>query len=68
MSPPRTKAKPVAQVDPTTNNILAIHPSITAAAKAVGGSSSAITNIINKTKQTKTHKGFGWILVEDIVQ
>ena len=68
VSSPRTKARPVAQVDPTTNEILAVYPSITAAAKAVGGSSSAITNIINKTKQTKTHKGFGWILVEDIVQ
>lgn len=65
---PRTTARKVAQVNPETDEIIAVYPSITAAAKAVGGSSSAITNIINKTKQTKTHKGFGWILVEDIVQ
>ena len=65
---PKTSARPVAQIDPITNEVIATYSSITAAAKAVGGSSSAIVNIINKTKQTKTHKGFGWILVEDIVQ
>lgn len=65
---PKTSARPVAQTDPVTGEVLAIYPSITSAAKAVGGSSSAIVNIINKTKQTKTHKGYGWILVEDIVQ
>ena len=65
---PKTMARSVAQVDPITNEVIATYPSITAAAKAVGGSSSAIVNIVNKTKQTKTHKGFGWILVEDIVQ
>lgn len=65
---PRTQARPVAQINPETGEIIATYPSITTAAKAVNGSSSAITNIINKTKQTKTHKGFGWILVEDIVQ
>lgn len=65
---PKTTARPVAQIDPITNQVIATYPSITSAAKAVNGSSGAITNIINKTKQTKTHKGFGWILVEDIVQ
>lgn len=68
VSKPKTSARPVAQIDPITNEVIAIYPSITAAAKAVNGSSSAIVNIINKTKKTKTHKGFGWILVEDIVQ
>lgn len=66
--PPKTKPRRIGQINPATGEILAIYPSITQAAKAVNGSSSAITNIINKTKQTKTHKGFGWILVEDIVQ
>lgn len=65
---PKTTARPVAQIDLETDQIIAIYPSICSAAKAVGGSSGAIANIINKTKQTKTHKGFGWILVEDIVQ
>ena len=65
---PKTTARAVAQIDVETGKLIATYSSITSAAKAVNGSSSAITNIINKTKQTKTHKGFGWILVEDIVQ
>lgn len=63
----RTKAKQVAQLDKETGEILNIYPSMTAAAKAVNGTPSAIINIINGKKQTKTHKGFGWKLVDDIV-
>lgn len=63
----RTKPKRVAQINPKTGEIIKIYNSMTQAAKAVNGSASAIINIINHTKQTKTHKGFEWKLVEDIV-
>lgn len=41
---------------------------MTQAAKAVKGTPSAIIHVIKGDKQTKTHKGFGWILVDEIVQ
>lgn len=63
-----TKPKKVAQIDPKTNEIIAIYDSMTQAAKAVGGTQSAISHVIKGDKQTKTHKGYGWKLVEDIVQ
>lgn len=63
-----TKPKKVAQVDSKTGEIIAIYDSMTQAARAVGGTQSAITHVIKGDKQTKTHKGFGWKLVEDIVQ
>lgn len=63
-----TKPKKVAQIDPKTNEIIAIYNSMTQAAKAVGGTQSAISHVIKGDKQTKTHKGYGWKLVEDIVQ
>lgn len=56
VSKPKTYARPVAQIDPITNEVIAIYPSMTAAAKAVNGSSSAIVNIINKTKKPKLIK------------
>ena len=62
-----TKSKQVAQIDKNTGEILAIYPSMTMAAKAVHGTESAIYHVIKGDKQTKTHKGFGWKLVEDIV-
>lgn len=65
---PKTKAKQVAQINPITQEIVAIYDSITKAADAVNGSSSAICNILNHKKQTKTHKGFAWKLVDEIVQ
>lgn len=63
-----TRPKKVAQVNPKTGEIIAIYDSMTQAARAVGGTQSAITHVIKGDKQTKTHKGFGWKLVEDIVQ
>lgn len=66
-SPPKTKAKKVAQIDPKTGEIIAIYDSYCKAAKAVGGTQSAITHVIKGDKGTKTHKGFGWKLVDDIV-
>lgn len=63
-----TKPKKVAQINPKTGEVIAIYNSMTQAAKAVGGTQSAITHVIKGDKQTKTHKGFGWKLVEDIVQ
>lgn len=63
-----TKPKKVAQIDPKTNEVIAIYDSMTQAAKAVGGTQSAITHVIKGDKSTKTHKGYGWKLVEDIVQ
>ena len=65
---PKTTPRKVAQIEPNTGKIIATFSSITSAAKAVNGSSSAISNIINHKKQTKTHKGYGWKLVEEIVQ
>lgn len=64
----RTKKKQVAQIDTETGEVIAVYESLQAAARAVNGSHSAISNIINHKKQTKTHKGFGWKVVEDIVQ
>lgn len=63
-----TKAKKVAQINPQNNEVIATYDSICQAAKAVGGTQSAITHVIKGDKQTKTHKGYGWKLVEDIVQ
>lgn len=62
------KAKKVAQIDPKTNEIIAIYPTLHAAANAVHGTQSAITHVLKGDKQTKTHKGYGWKLVEEIVQ
>lgn len=64
---PKTLAKKVAQLDPKTGEILNIYDSMCQAAKAVGGTQSAITHVIKGDKSTKTHKGFGWKLVDDIV-
>lgn len=64
----RTKKKQVAQIDTETGEVIAIYESLQAAARAVNGSHSAISNIINHKKQTKTHKGFGWKVVDEIVQ
>lgn len=63
-----TKAQKVAQINPKTGEIIATYDSLCQAAKAVGGTQSAITHVIKGDKQTKTHKGYGWKLVEDIVQ
>lgn len=65
---PKTMPKQVAQINITTNQIIAVYESITQAAKAVNGSSGAICNIINHKTQTYTHKGYKWKLLEDIVQ
>ena len=65
---PCTTAKQIAQIDVNTGKIIAIYPSMSAAARAVDGTASAIINIVNHKKQTKTHKGYGWKLVEEIVQ
>lgn len=64
----RTKRKKVAQIDVQTGEVVAVYESLQAAARAVNGSHSAISNIINHKGQTKTHKGFGWEVVDDIVQ
>lgn len=64
---PKTKAKRVAQINPKTNEIIAIYDSFCQAAKAVNGTQSAITHVIKGDKGTKTHKGFSWKLVDDIV-
>ena len=64
---PPTKPKKVAQINPETGEVIAIYESYQQAAKAVNGTPSAITHVIKGDKQTKTHKGFGWKLVDDIV-
>ena len=63
---PKTYAKKVAQIK--DGKVLAVYNSYKEAARAVGGTSSAISRVISGTKQTKTHKGFEWKLVEEIVQ
>lgn len=60
-------AKSVAQVDPITDQIIAIYPTLHTAAKAVNGQESSISHILKGDRQTKTHKGFKWILVDEIV-
>lgn len=65
---PITTPKRVAQINPITKEIICIYDSITQAAKAVNGSSGAICNIVNQRNGLKTHKGFMWELVDDIVQ
>lgn len=65
---PKTTPRKVAQINPITGEIVAIYDSMSQAARAVNGSSGAISNIINQKKQLKTHKGYGWKLVDDIVQ
>ena len=57
--------KRVAQCD-EDYNIIAIYPSFLAAAKAVGGTSSAISRVCSGTNIR--HKGYKWKLVEEIVQ
>lgn len=60
-----TYSKKVAQID-FKGNIVAIHDSIRDAARAVNGSSSAISRILIGIN--KTHKGYYWKLADDIVQ
>lgn len=63
----RTKPRKVASINPNTGEVIQIFNSITQAAAAIGGSSGAISNILNKKTQTKTHHGFGWKVVDEIV-
>lgn len=67
VNPCRTKPKRIAQIDPVTDEVICIYESITKAAKAVEGQSSAICNVLSGKKQTVTHKGFKWKIVNDIV-
>lgn len=67
ISSPKTKPKRVAQINPKTGEVINIYNSFCQAAKAVNGTQSAITHVIKGDKGTKTHKGFGWKLVDDIV-
>ena len=57
--------KKVAKCD-EEGNILEIFPSFKEAARAVNGTSSAISRVCSGVN--KTHKGFGWKVVDDIVQ
>ena len=64
---PITNPQRVAQINPETNEIIAIYDSICQAAKAVNGTQSAITHVLKGDKNTYTHKGFKWKLVDEIV-
>jgi len=57
--------KKVAQCD-ENGNILAIFPSFKEAARAVDGTSSAISRVCSG--MNIRHKGYKWKLVDDIVQ
>lgn len=53
---PKKLSKAIAQIDPETNQIIAIYPSISAAARAIcekGKNPKAIANHISKQKDTK---------------
>lgn len=67
VSQPSCTKKKVAQYD-KNNNLIAIYESYKAAAKAVEGTSSAISRICSNTPGLHTHKGYVWKIVEDIVQ
>ncbi len=64
---PKTTRKRVARCD-KDGNILQIYDSLHQAAKDVNGTQSAITHVLKGDKQTITHKGYYWKLVEEIVQ
>lgn len=64
---PSCKKKKVAQYD-LEGNLLNIYESYKAAARAVDGTSSAISRICAGHPQLHTHKGFVWKIVDDIVQ
>lgn len=64
---PSCTKKAVAQYT-VDGQLVAIYESYSAAAKAVNGTSSAISRICSNTPGLHTHKGFVWKIVEDIVQ
>lgn len=64
---PSCTKKKVAQYD-CDNNLIAIYESYRQAAKAVEGTSSAISRVCAGKPGLHTHKGFIWKIVEDIVQ
>lgn len=64
---PSCTKKRVGQYD-KNDNLIAVYESYKAAARAVDGTSSAISRICSGTPGLHTHKGFKWKIVEDIVQ
>ena len=64
---PSCKKKKVAQYD-LNNNLINVYESYAEAARAVNGTSSAISRICSGANGLHTHKGFVWKVVEDIVQ
>lgn len=68
VNPNPQRAIQVAQIDPKTLEIIAIYPTLHAAAEAINGTQSAITHVLKGDKGTKTHKGYIWKRVEEIVQ
>lgn len=64
---PSCKKKKVAQYD-KEGNFIAVYDSYKEAARAVDGTSSAISRICAGHPQLHTHKGFVWKTVDDIVQ
>ena len=64
---PSCTKKRVAQYD-LQDNLIAIYESYKEAARAVNGTSSAISRICSNAPGLHTHKGFKWKIVDDIVQ
>lgn len=64
---PSCTKKKVAQYD-LQDNLIAIYESYKEAARAVNGTSSAISRICSGSPGLHTHKGFKWKIVDDIVQ
>ena len=67
VSKPSCTKKKVAQYD-KNGNLIATYESYKAAARAVNGTSSAISRICSNTPGLHTHKGYVWKIVDDIVQ
>lgn len=59
--------KKVAQYD-NQDNLIAIYDSYRQAAKAIGGDEAAISKVCGKVPGHKTHLGYKWKTVDDIVQ
>ena len=64
---PSCTKKRVAQYD-LQDNLIATYESYKEAARAVNGTSSAISRICSNTPGLHTHKGFKWKIVDDTVQ
>lgn len=62
---PRKWYTPCEQIDMETLQVVAVYPSVKAAAKAMNCDSQFISRILNKPKQRSSYRGFYWRKVGD---